>query len=251
MKPISLPLSITSTYLIRCEGGFLQVDTGYDWDYPRYRRGLAKAGIELEEIRYVFLTHHHDDHAGFLARLMREANFTLICHQLCADFLPTGQNDADHGGGYLSKRIKFLAGLTMRLDPGDELAFPPCKPRPHDVILQGDDSDALHEAGVAGTVLFTPGHSVDHMALVLDDGTAFPGDAAANTLNWAGAHYATVFMTDMDEAYRSWHKLIEAGARRLYPAHGRPFDAAKLGRHMGKLTTDQLVGQGSPLAPPA
>ncbi len=241
MNPIRLPLSITSTYLTPCEGGYLQIDTGYDWDYPRYRRGLAKAGIGLADIRYVFLTHHHDDHAGFLARLMREANFTLITSQTCAEFLPTGQNDASHGGGYLSTWIKVVAGLTMRLDPGDDLAFPPCKPRPHDVILAGDDRCALHGAGVDGVALVTPGHSVDHMALVLDDGTTFCGDAAANTLNWAGAHYATVFMTDMDEAYRSWRVLIDAGARRVYPAHGGPFAAAKLNRHMGKLTTDQLV----------
>jgi len=40
--------------------------TGYDRDYPAYRKGLQKAGLKIEEVKYLFLTHHHDDHAGFL-----------------------------------------------------------------------------------------------------------------------------------------------------------------------------------------
>ena len=62
MKIIRIPLSMGSIDLIPCINGYLQVDTGYARDYPAYRRGLKKASIEISQIKYLFLTHHHDDH---------------------------------------------------------------------------------------------------------------------------------------------------------------------------------------------
>src|SRR5512133_600510 len=78
---VSIPLSMSHTYLIPCPDGYLQVDTGYCRDYPIYRQKLAKAGIPIESIRYLLLTHHHDDHAGFLNELTRDTDVTIIAHQ--------------------------------------------------------------------------------------------------------------------------------------------------------------------------
>jgi glyoxylase-like metal-dependent hydrolase (beta-lactamase superfamily II) len=72
MKPIAIPLSISTAYLIPCQGGFLQIDTGYDRDYGHYRKQLERAGIQLSDVKYIVLTHHHDDHAGFLNDMTRD-----------------------------------------------------------------------------------------------------------------------------------------------------------------------------------
>ena len=77
--------------------------------------------------------------------------------------------------------------------------------------------------------------------MLLDSGEAFCGDAAASFLLWAGTYYCTVFMTDMDEAYRSWQKMLDAGAQVIYPAHGRPFAADKLRQNMGRIPNKALV----------
>jgi glyoxylase-like metal-dependent hydrolase (beta-lactamase superfamily II) len=69
MKPISIRLSMSSVFLLPCQGVYLQVDAGYEHDYPVYRKNLSKAGVALENVRYLALTHHHDDHAGFLNEL--------------------------------------------------------------------------------------------------------------------------------------------------------------------------------------
>ena len=76
---------------------------------------------------------------------------------------------------------------------------------------------------------------------MLDGGAAFCGDAASSYLLFAGTHYGTVFMTDMEEAYRSWQKMLDAGAQTIYPAHGQPFPADKLRQNMGRISTQALA----------
>lgn len=236
-----ISLSMSRVFLIPCRDGYLQVDGGYDHDYPIYRNNLARAGVNLESIRCLLLTHHHDDHAGFLNDLTRDAQVTIIAHEQAAGLLKSGQNDKTRGGGYVNTFIKFIAGLKMRLDPRWTLTFPPFTLRESDILVTGDDNQLLRQLGIPGQILYTPGHSIDHLSIVLDTGETFCGDAAANFLVWAGTHYCTVFMTDMDEAYLSWQKMLNTGAQIIYPAHGRPFPAEKLRQNMGFFQTDSLV----------
>jgi glyoxylase-like metal-dependent hydrolase (beta-lactamase superfamily II) len=241
MKVIAIPLSMSSVFLIPCQGGYLQVDTGYQHDYRVYRKNLSRVGIDVEEIRYLALTHHHDDHAGFLNELACDASITIIAHEQAAPLLKSGKNDKRHGGGYVNSFVKFMAALRMRLDSRCTLTFPPFTVRGDDFLASGDDNQVLRRFGVAGQILYTPGHSIDHTSIVLDTGDVFCGDSAANFLLWAGTNYCTVFMTDMDQAYRSWQRMLDAGARIIYPAHGRPFPASKLHRSMGRVKTDSLA----------
>ena len=49
--------------------------------------------INPEEVRYLFLTHAHDDHAGFLEEWMTKHPHTqVIAHQKALDGLRRGQN---------------------------------------------------------------------------------------------------------------------------------------------------------------
>jgi len=241
MKTIIIPLSMSSLYLIPCSDGYLQVDTGYELDYSVYRKNLTKAGIKLEEIKYLLLTHHHDDHAGFLNELTRDAEITIIAHEQAKELLKTGKNDKSHGGGYVNGVINFVAGIKMRFDPRWTLSFPPFTLREKDILISADDDKLLRKIGIDGRILTTPGHCLDHIAIVLDNGYAFCGDVAASFLLALGTRYCTVFMTNMEEAYRSWQKMLDARAKMIYPAHGKPFSVEKLRENMGKFKTKDLI----------
>lgn len=241
MKPIIIPLSMSSLYLIPCRGGYLQVDTGYELDYPVYRKQLAKAGIKLDEIKYLFLTHHHDDHAGFLNELTRDTDIKIIAHEQARELLKAGKNDKSHGGGYINGLINFVAGIKMRFDPRWTLTFPPFALREKDILVSADDDKLLRKIGIEGRILTTSGHCVDHIAIVLDNGDTFCGDAAASFLLAVGTRYCTVFMTNMEDAYRSWQKMLDARAQVVYPAHGKAFSAEKLRENMGKFKTKDLI----------
>ncbi len=45
----------------------------------------------------------------------------------------------------------------------------------------------------------------------------------------------------METAYQSWQKMLDAGAKTLYPSHGNPFPAARLQENMGKIKTQDLI----------
>lgn len=242
MKIIPIPLSVTTSYLIPCSGGYLQIDTGYEKDYTLYQQRLRKAGVPLDKIRLVLLTHHHDDHCGFLNDLARDVeDVTLIAHEKSRGLLLAGENDKSRGGGYVSRLVSMLATLKMWLDPEWTLSFPSFQVRPDDILISDDGSQVLRQYGIPGQIIYTPGHCVDHIALVLDTGEAFCGDAAANMLLWAGTHYCTIFMTDMEAAYQSWDRLLEAGAKHIFPAHGKPFASARLRQNRGRIRTQDLI----------
>ena len=58
---------VVNNYLVSLdEAGYVLIDTGYAENYPVFRKRLEKTGTSLKEIKYIFLTHAHDDHAGFL-----------------------------------------------------------------------------------------------------------------------------------------------------------------------------------------
>lgn len=239
--PIKLPLGISTVYLIPCEGGYLQIDTGYETNYRGYKNLLSMVGVKLCEIRYLFLTHHHDDHAGFLNDLTSETDLTIITHEKTKSLLMTGMNDKTNGGGYINKVIKVLAGIKMRFDPNWTLSFPPFRLRENDLLISADDDQLLRKIGVEGRILTTPGHCMDHIVIVLDNGDAFCGDAASSFLLPFGTRYATLFMTNMEDAYRSWQKMLDARAQVIYPSHGKAFSAEKLRQNMGKYKTKDLV----------
>ena len=49
-----------------------------------------------------------------------------------------------------------------------------------------------------------------------------------------GAHYHVVAFDDADEYELSWRKLIDAGARRIFPSHGDPFPVERLKENFGR-----------------
>ena len=231
----------TNCYLLEADEGYLLVDTGYEDDFDDFREELRRRDVAAGDIEHLLLTHHHDDHAGFVADLLADTDPEIIAHEAAEPLLRTGENDKRHGGGYLNRRVYYLAKLRKLLNPDWDLTFPPVELRPDDVRVAGDDDEVLRERGIEGRILYTPGHTIDSISVMLDDGTTFPGDAAMSWPLWAGIRYCPVFVTDVDELYRSWEKLLDDGARTLYPAHGDPFDAERLRENLGAYDDDSLV----------
>jgi glyoxylase-like metal-dependent hydrolase (beta-lactamase superfamily II) len=136
----------------------------------------------------------------------------------------------------------LLARLKRRVTPAWDFRFPPYRLRTDDIVVHGSrDETTLRRLGVQGAVIASPGHTVDSISVLLDSGDAFVGDAAANFLGFAQTRHCVVFVTDLDEYYRSWQRLIEAGARTIHPAHGRAFGVERLRRDMWRNPRAGLV----------
>ncbi len=247
MEIIVLKLSVTNCFLIKAKRKYILVDTGYEYDWDLFCKRLKEAAVSLHEISHIILTHHHDDHCGLLNKVLEvNCNIIVVMSHRARELLLKGENDRTHGGGLINKRIKFLLGLKQiyvsivlkkKVKKEDNLKFPPYKARENDILISGEKR--LDEIGILlnGKLIETPGHSTDDISIVFDDGDCIVGDAAANFLRFAGTKYCVVFVTDIDEYYCSWEKLISQNARRIFPAHGKLFLAEKLVKNIGRNKT--------------
>ena len=223
-----LKLSVTNCFLIKAGDHYVLIDTGYEDDWDLFRTRLNEAHVELSQISHIILTHHHDDHCGLLRNILWENHsIWVVMAHLCKDLILRGENDRTHGGGFLNRRIAFLMRrrrlylslvLKKLIAKGKIDTFPPYRLRNFDILVAEDTG--LREIGIPldGKIIETPGHTVDSVSILFEDGDCLIGDAAANFLQFLGSKYCVVLITDMGAYYQSWEKVIAAGARRIFPA---------------------------------
>jgi len=224
---LSLKLGWTQCYLLKCTGGYLLIDTSYPGYYSQFEKKLANLGVATSDIKYLLLTHHHDDHAGFAAELVRCTGCRVIAHRNALSALKQGKYEGT--AKPVNRRIEIVVTFYALFHRG-EGNFPPLKLTERDIVIDGDNDDFLKGIGIDGVILHTPGHTTtrDSISVLLSDGSAFVGDAAMNFLRWTGVGHRPIYIEDINTVYESWWKLRERGARVIYPSHGRPFSATKL-----------------------
>jgi Zn-dependent hydrolases, including glyoxylases len=240
MRLIKLGLSVTNDYLFRCGDKYALVDTGYEADWELLKKRIGEAHVALGDIGYLVLSHHHDDHVGCVHELL-EANpdIAVVMSKATEELLLAGRNDITHGGGLVNRRIAFLVRFkrfAVALKTGrltrkeDNLRFRPYSARPRDIVFEGETR--LRDLGMEaeGSIVPTPGHTVDSVSVLFDDGDCLVGDAAASMLLFAGTRHCVIFVMDLDLYYASWRLLLERGAKRILPAHGKGFSSAVLER---------------------
>jgi len=259
MKIKPLGLSVTHCFLVKTGDHYVLVDTGYKDDWDLFRRRLDNVRVQLSQISHIILTHHHNDHSGLLHNILRENGaIQVVTSFLCKEFLLTGKNDYTHGGGFLNRRIALLMLLGLppylswrlkkiMISEEKMTMFPPYQMRRYDTSVVGEPG--LRDIGIPldGKIIETPGHTVDSVSILFDNGDCLIGDAASNekVLQHLGAKYCAQFIANMDAFYKSWEKIIAAGAYRIYPAHGSPFTVNKLKANLLKNRAENLVPYSS------
>lgn len=208
-------------YLLRAADGWLMFDTALPGNLHGIQNQLARLNIDIKDIRYLVLSHHQQDHAGCAAELLAASGAKLIVHGACRQYLESGRTHLERG-------TLAWVRLLFRLKSAERLNYPAVKIRPGDIVLEKDDEHFLKSIGIDGIILWTPGHSEDGISLVLADGRALIGDVALRLApRWLGN--PKPFLADsMGAVFKSWNKLDRAGAKILYPGHGRDLSIDEL-----------------------
>ena len=162
MKICSLGNRIVNNYLIPCDEGYILIDTGYENGFRRFQRKLMENGIRPEDIRYVFLTHAHDDHAGFLNDVLAITNAKVILHPLAIEGLKKGQNSFEGG---CSSRLAWLFCRILALAGHGDHRYPAVRDEYLDRLVS-IDSEQFRTLRFPYGVLRTPGHTADHISLI-------------------------------------------------------------------------------------
>ena len=87
---------------------------------------------------------------------------------------------------------------------------------------------SLESFDIPARVIYTPGHTMDSMSVLLESGEAIVGDLAMNTRLLRLSPGMPIFAEDLSLIKPSWKKLLDSGARKIYPSHGKPFSAQVL-----------------------
>lgn len=217
------PEGENSAYLFPNRG--ILVDPGPPGDdaWAQLLDGIQGAGVDLDEVDDVFITHWHVDHTGLAVRLAEAADAAISMHV----------HDAPLVGDYARERSRRLARDTHRLrawgvpdETVDEtVASDHPSPLPDTYPVNGlADGDTL--AGLE--VIHTPGHTLGHAALAeRADGQLLVGDAVLSTYtpNVGGGDTRlddplATYRTTLDRIQGlGWTGADEATAT-LHPGHG-------------------------------
>lgn len=211
------PLKNLNSYLILGERNLL-IDTGFRQEPCRQamERQLQELGVDRDRTD-IFLTHHHSDHAGLAAELIRpgcriyigavEGEALRACHR--EDYWHR-RNARCLEEGFSPAEMEELWGTNPAKTAG---------PPAYDAYVHLEEGDALAYGGWTLRCVETPGHTPGHMCLYdAQAGLFFSGDhilfhISPNICRWES-------MPDALGSYlESLEKVRHLPVKLLLPAH--------------------------------
>jgi glyoxylase-like metal-dependent hydrolase (beta-lactamase superfamily II) len=199
------------------------VETGPTNCLERLTAGLKGHGVSHEDVRQVYLTHVHLDHAGASGHLCEVLpNATFYVHEV--------------GYPHLADPSKLVKSATRIYGERMDELWGEARPVPEDRIKILKDSDETETAGGVLVAHDTPGHAYHHLAyLEPGSGALFTGDVAGIRL--PGQSYIRPPTPppeiDLEEWVRSINYIRQIAPASLWPTHYGSYE--DVGRHLGEL----------------
>lgn len=221
----TIPLGITRCYLlVGQEGGAVLVDAGMPGKSGGVEAALARHGVDPEDLGLVLLTHSHWDHYGSASAIRALTGAEVAVHESEASRVEGGTKVMPPGITTWGRIFGVVVGGMMRV-----IKLPPCTV---DVAV-GDDGLDLSPYGIDGRAIHTPGHSPGSLTVITDDGDAYVGDSAVNGIPLSRGPSLPIFGEQPERLRESWRRILDAGAQRIHPAHGKPFPAGVMRARLG------------------
>ncbi len=207
---VSHHFSRSNMYILDCdeEGTVGLVDAGIGKGYAR----LA-AALGTRRPKWVFLTHWHLDHVGWLARIVADYTPVVYCAEESVPFV-TGKKSwrasyyYQHAAPWWAKPVW---GLVFRMWPTQPIAKAQAV-KPGDALMLGTQR---------WEVIALPGHTRGSVGLYhAEQGVLFSGDAVFRARGGAGLQNIPHFdCEDPAQVDATLAKVQEMGIRAIYPGH--------------------------------
>jgi len=85
---VPLRLGFVKAYLLRGTGQSVLIDTGTKGNLPAIAGQLERAGVGLENVGLIVVTHAHSDHIGSLVDVVQATGAKVLAHRLELERLP-------------------------------------------------------------------------------------------------------------------------------------------------------------------
>ncbi len=212
---------MSNGFFITENDSVIAVDGGAEYGREYAEKACADAGIDPKTVRLIVASHAHVDHTCNLGELKALTGAPIAVCKAGAEDMKTAQMPRVFPRNAIGDKIMEFAKSKGGM-PDDYL--PPIVP---DVVWE-DELD-LRPYGIAGKVIYTPGHSLSDSCVVLEDGQAIVGDLIVDDEFTEGVPCIAYFgyTPDREKAnemlFPSCERLLQAGATKFYSGHGGPF----------------------------
>lgn len=197
-----------ASYLIETSEGPILVESGPFSTFPHLQKGLAAHGYQAEDIKHVFLTHIHLDHAG-AAWWFAENGAKIYVH-------PKGYKHMHDPSKLMESAKRIYQGMMDKLW-GDMRAIPA------ELLIAVEHEESITIGDTRLKAWYTPGHATHHIAWQVGK-SLFSGDVGGvkikggpvvppcpppdiNIEDWK-ASIALIKDLDIDEMYLTHYGLV-------------------------------------------
>lgn len=158
---------IIAVTALETQDGIALFDVGPESTWNNVLRQLEAAGLRQEDVRHVFLSHIHFDHAGAAWRLA-QSGATIYVHPKGAPHMADPSRLVESATRIYGDRMQELWGSLQ--------------PIPTERIRIANDGDVFQAGQFRVKAVDTPGHANHHNVYAWDD-NVFGGDVAGVTIN--------------------------------------------------------------------
>jgi glyoxylase-like metal-dependent hydrolase (beta-lactamase superfamily II) len=215
----SFSFGLNDCYVIR-DKGTIMIDGGPPGKRDDFIKAVRNISIKPEDIKLIVITHGHPDHIGSAKDIKELTGAKVAMHQLDKQCLETGDWKTTHNTGAAKGSAWgwFMTKLGRVVSP-----FSGNVPSTGVELVIKDDGLRLEDYGIPGQIVYTPGHTMGSISVLLDSGEAFVGDLAMNRLPLRRTPGLPILAENIEKVKESWRHLIELGTTIVYPGHGKPF----------------------------
>jgi glyoxylase-like metal-dependent hydrolase (beta-lactamase superfamily II) len=230
--PIPFPLKTVNMYALVGEDGWALVDTGMGMPDARVAlaAGLQKAGLRIDTLRAIVLSHDHPDHIGLSGELHDQSGAAVYMHPIDAHNMRLLWQDID------PERFASVSHFFRQHGmPTDEPWFSHADPNQlhkiirvprFEAITLVENGQYLHLAGERYRVIWTPGHSDGHICLFRDsDGVFLSADHVLPRITPNIGLYSEYDRANpLADYLDSLRTVAPLPASIVLPGHGEPFN---------------------------
>ena len=214
---------VIASFLAPTDSGFVLLESGPASTLGALEKRAGEAGFSIEDLRAVFLTHVHLDHAGGAGVLARRTGCRVFAHPAGAEHLVAPERK-------LLPSAERLYGDLMEPLWGTTVGVP------EEQLTTVGDGERVHIDGLEVRGWHTPGHAVHHVAWQVGEAVA-TGDVAG--VRFPGATHVLPPMPPPDIDVEAWRGSLDLlrriEAQLLLLTHFGPFD--DVARHLDELET--------------
>ena len=229
--PIPFPLRTVNLYVLVGNDEWAIVDAGMGMPDARvaFADGLQKAGVRIETLRTIVLSHDHPDHIGLSGELHERSGATVYMHPIDAASMNFLWHDIR------PERFASVSDFFRRHGmPVGEPWFSQARPDQlrdimsvpaQEAISLVEDGETLNLVGEQYRVIWTPGHSDGHICLFRErDGVFLAADHVLPRITPNVGLYSEYDRSNpLGDYLDSLRKVADLPASIVLPGHGEPF----------------------------